>query len=380
MRSAQAHTGSIPILYGIADISYIGGSAIALLNTLRHLDRKNFYPIVILPKKCRFSKLLESQGFNTQIIPISGTWEGFKNRLTFFLHEHEIQLIHLITMRCFEFNIAMVARTSGIPVIWHMHFRFDAAFPNINTHTRTQILGLMHSLSSRIIACSNYTLAQFREAGVESRIIALQNGVDTQMFQRNAGSARRTFRKKFRIKNQEHLIGMVASIEPRKRPLDFIRTAVLVKKRFPAAKFILVGGGEVPGYLRKIQKASAGKVILTGYYERIPEVMHALDMLVLPSIHEPAALVLLEAMACRKPVIASNDGGNPEIVVNRKTGVLVPPKQPAAFAQAIIQLLQNPQKAREMGEKGYRRVKALFEIRTAVKKIESLYQDIAPQR
>ena len=372
--------GKINILFCITHVPYIGGAEIATLNTIKHLNKNKFSAKVLLPRESRFAALLRSNGIHTQIIPMFRRWERFRERLTSYVHMHNIHLMHLINMRCFEFNSALVAKMAGIPVIWHMHFRFDAAFPKMGKTKRKALLSLMHSLASKIVGCSRYSAAQFTEVGLKKNVVALPNGVDVKMLECSIDKSRRLFRGAYGIQKDEFLVGMVSRITPQKRPFDFIRTAARMKRRYPAVKFILVGSDTTKEYWARIQKASAEKVILTGFYERTPEVMHALDVLLFPAIKDTAGLVILEAMACKKPVVAADSGGVREIIVPRKTGIVVPPKQPAAFAQAIIQLLQNPQKARELGEQGYLRVKKHFEIRASVRKIEALYQQVLAER
>jgi glycosyltransferase involved in cell wall biosynthesis len=84
------------------------------------------------------------------------------------------------------------------------------------------------------------------------------------------------------------------------------------------------------------------------------------NVLVLPSLSESFGMVLLEAMACKKPVIGSNVGGIPYVIDNDQNGLLVPPKDPQALADAIIKILTNPQLAKKMGEEGYEKVMKNF--------------------
>ena len=116
-----------------------------------------------------------------------------------------------------------------------------------------------------------------------------------------------------------------------------------------------------------------GDIILAGYRADIPEVMNAMDIFVLASVLEAAPIVVLEAMACAKPVIATRVGGVPELVIDGETGILVPPKQPEAIAKAVLYLLNHPKKAGETGLKGRQRVTDHFNLAMCAQRHEEIY-------
>jgi glycosyltransferase involved in cell wall biosynthesis len=91
-------------------------------------------------------------------------------------------------------------------------------------------------------------------------------------------------------------------------------------------------------------------------------------------------MVLIEAMAARKPVIATNVGGIPEVIKDGETGILVPPKDPEAFSSAIIKLYNNPELSRRMGQAGYSRARNLFDIKTTVREFEDLYNKLIKEK
>ena len=123
----------------------------------------------------------------------------------------------------------------------------------------------------------------------------------------------------------------------------------------------------------------AEKVIFTGFREDIPEIMSILDILVLASWMEPLGMVQLEAMALEKPIIASNAGGPKEVVVDKQTGILVPPKDPQALANAVIELVKN-NKLSYMGKTGRQRVERSFSLDSHVQKVERLYEEILSKK
>ena len=105
-----------------------------------------------------------------------------------------------------------------------------------------------------------------------------------------------------------------------------------------------------------------------------------LDLFLFPSLWEGFPAALLETMAMKKPVIASAVGGVPEIVEPNRTGLLIPPQDPKALADAIICLLNNPEIAKKMGQSGYERVQQYFSIDSVVAKTEAVYDQLIEKR
>jgi glycosyltransferase involved in cell wall biosynthesis len=113
-----------------------------------------------------------------------------------------------------------------------------------------------------------------------------------------------------------------------------------------------------------------------GFRTDIPEILAQLDILVLPSLQEPFGKIVIEAMAMKKPVVASKVGGVPEIVVDEKTGLLIPPGDSDAIRQALEHLLSDQEKRKEMGVEGRKRVEQMFTLEKHVHKIQQIYEEV----
>ena len=118
------------------------------------------------------------------------------------------------------------------------------------------------------------------------------------------------------------------------------------------------------------------RVIFTGFREDIPELLASFDIFVLPSRSEGFGRVNLEAMAMARPVISTNIGGIPEIVLDGITGILVPPGDSEALSRAITVLLDDPHLRERMGREGRRRVEKHFSLQTHVRRIQEIYDGI----
>ena len=119
-----------------------------------------------------------------------------------------------------------------------------------------------------------------------------------------------------------------------------------------------------------------GRVVFTGFRLDVPELLSEVAISVLPSLSEALPNVVLESMAAGVPVVATRVGGNPEVVEEGVTGLLVPPQDPAALAKAICRLLENPELASRYGRAGKQRIAEQFSLERMVRQTETLYLDL----
>ena len=175
----------------------------------------------------------------------------------------------------------------------------------------------------------------------------------------------------------EKVVGMIACFKPQKAPLDFIRLAGRVMEHLPETRFLLVGDGElreeVEGLVRQL--GLEGRVILTGWRWDIPQIIALCQVIVLTSLWEGMPTVLPMAHAMRKPVVATGVDGSAEVVRDSENGFLVPPHHMEEMAEKVIYLLQHPAVARQMGDRGYRKV-GRYDYSLMVRKQEKLYHQL----
>jgi glycosyltransferase involved in cell wall biosynthesis len=208
------------------------------------------------------------------------------------------------------------------------------------------------------------------------KLVLIYNGVDSNVFD-SKGSFREKTRKQFGIKPMENVIIVVANLIPYKGHKDLLEAAQNVLKKIPQTVFLLVGEDRGIGKdLKKmvLELGIAGRVQFLSLRHDIPCLMAASDLSVLPSHEEGFSNVILESMAAGLPIVATNVGGNSEAVVDGVTGWLVPPGRPAVMAEKIIDLLQDPRKARSWGKQGRARVKKKFTIERMVQEHIKLYE------
>lgn len=204
-----------------------------------------------------------------------------------------------------------------------------------------------------------------------AKIVTVNNGIDVKQY-RSSGN--------LNILSQlgippGQLVGTVARLAPQKGIEYFVRAAAMVSMVKKETYFIVVGDGPLRERLEEEAKALnlKGKLFFIGQREDVPNILPLLEMLVIPSVMEGFGLVALEAMAASRPVVASRVGGLPEVVEDGVTGLLVPPGNAEALGAAILKLLGDEEKAREMGRKGYKRVQERFSIEIMARQMQDLY-------
>ncbi len=157
-----------------------------------------------------------------------------------------------------------------------------------------------------------------------------------------------------------------------------IESASLLLQSRNDVSFLIVGEGALKEELRKlcVVLKIEKNVIFAGERSNIPEILSLTDIFVLPSLREGLPLTILEAMACGKPVIATNVGGVPEVVKDGVSGILVSPKDPEALHSAMNELLEDREKLKKMGYNGKRVCNESFDSKTMIGKIEDLYDSL----
>jgi glycogen(starch) synthase len=214
------------------------------------------------------------------------------------------------------------------------------------------------------------TARALAESGVpEDRIHVVPSGFDTELF---AEPGRDPF------PGVPHpRIGYVGRLAEQKAPHLLVEAFARVR---PEASLVMVGDGPLRHVVdAAIQRSPArDRITTSGFvpHHRVPSVLSALDVLVLPSVYEEMGSVLVEAMASGLPVVATRVGGIPEVVVDGQTGLLVPPADVAALAEAIDQLVGDPDRRRRMGEAARTRSEQ-YSWTILADRVAALYLDVA---
>lgn len=212
-------------------------------------------------------------------------------------------------------------------------------------------------------------------AKVKGKVNQIYNGVDIQIF--CPGKEGGKIRSELGIPEKSFVAGVVGRLVPIKNHVTLFKAFAEVKRLCPDTKLLVVGDGPERDHLKHLGYEN---VIFLGNRTDIPDILQAIDVFVLPSLNEGISNTILEAMASGLPVVVTKVGGNPELVEDGTTGILVPSKDSSAMASALISYLHNPALRFSHGEAGRRRVIEAFSIENMVRGYETVYRRVATMK
>ena len=183
----------------------------------------------------------------------------------------------------------------------------------------------------------------------------------------------------FWLPHHAPVVGNVAALVPHKGQRYLVEAAQLVVREIPDARFVVLGEGELREHLEKqVHDHHLDKhVLLPGFRTDVIGCIKGFDVFVLSSVTEGLGTSLLDAMACSRAIVATRAGGIPEIVEDGVNGLLVPPRDAAALARAIVALLSDETLRRRLGEAGFARVNERFTVERMVEETASVYARVA---
>lgn len=207
------------------------------------------------------------------------------------------------------------------------------------------------------------------------RIAVIPNWVDLDEF----GLFNRTKEKweELGIPKHNRVVGTVAGLRPQKGHEFLLKAVPQVLRHLPDTTFLIIGEGDCRAKLEEIvrQLKIDNCVVMTGYRRDVPELYPLMDVYVLPSLWEGLPYTILEAMACRCPVIATDISGNREILSDG-VGLLVPPRSPVLLGEAIVRLLTDQQLADHLGSRGRQLIEERYKMSAQINRIEKVYEEV----
>ena len=206
------------------------------------------------------------------------------------------------------------------------------------------------------------------------KVFVITRGVDTEIFKPRDGEG--FLRAELGIKENDMVVLYVGRLDLVKGVNYLLQAAKDLIPNYKNTKFLIVGDGSLRGKYEAFAKHFLDNMIFTGFREDVPELMNISDIFVLPSLAEGAANVVMEASASGLPVVATEVGEVPQIVLNGKTGILIKPKEVDGLVHAFKKLMKNPPLAKEMGRLGRKRMEEEYSWDIICKKIEKEYPGV----
>lgn len=346
---------------------HVYGSELSLLPVVRSLGA-SWKPYFLVEGAGPLDTFLRKEGFPVDRLSVD--LEALRHRrvggairllrLVYLLYSRRIQLVH-VNLHFYAGLVSKACLVADIPIV--VHVRNMIEYPVENQLCKYD--GII--CVSQAVRNSLATKSEVPPRDIAKRLWIIPDGRDLAPFQ--AGNRGRV-RAEFGLDPATPLVGMVARITWMKGQDIFLHIAALVKERVPTMRFVLAGSTldeHDKRYLQDLQKLAADlglqkDVIFAGYRDDMPDVLAAMDCFVHPSRRGAFVSVLIEAMASGLPILASDVDGIPECVGRDGAAVLLPPDNPAVWADAVVGIFADQGLANRMAEKGRGRAFSLFDI------------------
>lgn len=339
----------------------VGGQERLLVEMAKHADRTRFdWTVIVLGPRGPLAEALEAVG--VAVVPLDmppGLRPGKWRQLARLFRAEHFDVVH--THDDSPLIYAMPAAWwAGVRrrIHTHHHGQLDSI-----TWRKRFLVRQAARFAEHFVCVSEDSARYMTAVGIPAgKVRTIHNGIDVSRFAYHGPM-------------DDGPIVTVARLSPEKDLANLLRAVQRLIGPFPQIRIEIAGAGPCRDDLDRLaaELGVGAHVVFLGEVRDIPALLPRARLFVLPSLSEGISLTLLEAQACGLPVVTTRVGGNPEVVADGATGLLVPAGDPEALADAIRALLADPARGRALGAAGRRRVEEGFDIRTMTKQYESLY-------
>lgn len=360
----------------ISSSSGPGGAETVFLQLATAAHRRGIRVLAVLFRPGWLKDALERTGVEVNICPMKGMfdWRWVKHIVCLVRSRH-VELIHAHEFTANVYGV-LAGRLAGIPVVATVHgknYYWECL--------RRRMAYRLVARFGRMVAVSK-DLKEFliRHVNIpDDRIFVIYNGIVAKTAEAATGEV--VALSTLGLDKHTRVICSVGSLYPVKGHEYLIRALPKIVRIYPNLVLVLIGRGEQETVLRQLSKALGVQehIRFLGFRSDVATILTGIEIFVLPSLSEGLSIALLEAMAAGKPIVASRVGGNPEVVVDGKTGFLVDSRDPKALAERIVELLNDSKKSKELGESGRERVQNCFTIDKMVDSYGALYESMGLQ-
>ncbi len=381
----------VKIVYVIGTLD-VGGTEGQLVELVLRLDQDRFDPVVCcLSPGGALEGLLTERGIPVHVVNFRGFRKatgGFIRsaphvaravvRLWRLLRGERPAIVHGFLFWAYILG-GLVARAARVPIFVSSrrslgHFKADK--PHYLFWER-----MVNRITDLVIANSEAVRQDviLRERLPASKVMVIYNGLDLSRFDIPPDEQ---LRESLGLSKRAPVIGIVANFIHYKGYEFFLEAWASVVKKCPEGVALLVGDGPLrQEFEAKVEAVGLGQwVRFLGTRQDVPRLLALMDLVVHPSLEEGFSNAILEAMAAGRPVIATTVGGNAEAVIQGKTGLLVPPRDSEALANAMLRLLEHPAEAAEFGGAGRRRVAEQFQLPAMVRQYQEVYERLVHEK
>jgi glycosyltransferase involved in cell wall biosynthesis len=357
----------------------VGGAQRQIASLFGALDRARFdLRLICLGRKGVVGEQLEREGFVVAALGKKARVQiGMLMRLVRLLREWKPGIVHC---SIFTANLwgRIAGKIAGVPIL----IAHEQSTISLEKWYRRLIDRVLSRITWRVLTVSEDLRRRVvAEEGIApARVEVLHNAIDLRAIaaggRADAAGGRADAREQALAGERGLRVGVVGRLEHRKDHLTLVRAAARVVSEIPAATFFLVGEGpdrpKIEAEIARLRLRSS--VFLLGERHDVPELLHSFDVYVLSSITEGLSLSILEAMAAGCPVVATDVGGNPELLDDGRAGILTPARDPEALALAVIRLLKSPAQRETLAQAARQRALEGFDIHSVARRLQALYE------
>lgn len=367
----------IKILFIITGLK-LGGAEILLLNLVKNINREIFDCSVLYLKG---KPDIEEEFQTLQINVFNNSKYSIFNPFKYIdiynkIKENNIEIIHSHLIQS-NLLARIIGRLAGVKSIinsehntsnWKSNNFFLFSFYKYTL----RYVDIIHCISNSV----KEHMLKFINNG-NSKIRLIYNGIEIEKFKSKQVGAK----KLLSLEKSFPIIGSISRFDKRKGIEYLIKSVALLKTKYENIKLILIGDGEEKETLLRLVKKLEieEQVIIIGKTFNIQKYLSVFDVFVLPSLQEGLSIAIIEAMASKIPVIASNVDGIPEVISHNDDGILISPKNETEISQAVIKLLEDEKLKDTLVNNAYEKVVSKFDIKKIVKEFESLYMELTKQ-
>jgi len=358
----------ITILHTESSLGW-GGQEKRVMREILGLSRESFRPLLACQPGSRIGENAQGHGLRVEYVKMKTNFNPLAVAHFIRLYQrYSVDIVHTHSSADSWMASTAAKLSPRQPMVVRTR-HLSASFNNRLIYT---------FMADRVITVGDSTRRyMIQEKGIpEGRVLTIPTGVDLTEF--DPEKIRENLRERLGISPETPVFGTVAVFRRLKGHHNLLEAVPEVVHSVPGAKLLLVGEGpQENNLLRMIEAKGIGaSVIMPGFRDDIARVLNTLDVFVFPSLQEALGTAILEAMAMKKPVVASRVGGIPEVVADGRTGYLVPPEDPGAIAESVIRLLKSADLGREMGLEGRKFVEARYDNRLMLQRLETLYREL----
>ncbi len=371
------------VIAELAGSAEYGGGERYLELLLERLDHARFRPLLICPEPGPFVELMRGRGVPTRVIHLAPLVNPFAlYRLVRLLTRERVTILQTHGARSNGYG-QIAGRLAGVPIVISTvhNSLMDYQIGPLKRWLYLTVLRRTSHLADRII-CVSEDLRQHVHGDLQvatTRTVTVHNGIDLARLHQKVATT--PVRDEFAV-GKGPLLVSIGRLTEQKGHRYLLAALPSLLATWPELRCVIIGEGDLGETLNKlaVRLGLASTCVFAGARTDIPVILAAADLLVLPSVSEGFPFVLLEALAMGRPVVASRVNGVPELIEDRKTGRLVPPRDSQALASVIRELLLDPPQAAAMGEQGRRVVQERFTADGMVAQTVALFESVLGER